>query len=161
LVAATLGLVVAVTAVSSTLAGMLMSGPATPGESWADALESFGRAWVSLLPWVALAASMTVLTGSAAAGTAITMAYQFTEQLLVAVLTQLVDWFHNVADYFLGRNVSAWVQGNDPPGPESFIQGALPSQWHGLLVLLAYTAALSALAFFLFQRRDVKGPSGG
>ena len=64
----------------------------------------------------------------------------------------------------LARNVSAWVQGGLSSGDRGFFSGAggpMPDQVHGLLVLLAYTVALTAIAFWLFQRRDVKGPSGG
>lgn len=157
-------LVVAVLAsISAAIAGSMAGGSVSGSASWMDSLETFGRMWLALLPYIGLAAAVGVLTGSAAAGIGISLAYQFAENIAVAILINVVSWFHNVADYLLARNIAAWTNagsgGGDGPFGGGF--GTLPGQWHALAVMAGYTVVLCAIAFWLFQRRDVKGPSGG
>ena len=157
-------MVMALAGASSAIASPRAGEGLAPTVAWPDVARTFGRMWVALLPYMALAALFSVLTGSAAAGIGISLAYQFGEQIGVAILINLVDWFHYVADYLPARNVAAWVQGGQSPGERGFFAGAagtLPGPIHGLIVLLFYTLALGALAFWLFQRRDVKGAGGG
>ena len=156
--------VMALAGLSSTIANRMAVAGVAPTATWPDVADTFGRMWVALLPYVALAAFFSVLTGSSAAGIGISLAYQFGEQIGVAIMINLVDWFLTVSEYLLARNVNAWVQGGLSPGERGFLSGgagALPGPGHGLIVLLCYTVVLLALAFWLFQRRDVKGSSGG
>jgi ABC-type transport system involved in multi-copper enzyme maturation permease subunit len=37
----------------------------------------------------------------------------------------------------------------------------LPDQTHAIIVLAVYTLALGGTAFWLFERRDVQGATGG
>ncbi len=55
-------------------------------------------------------------------------------------------------------------QGREPI-PGFALAGAIgqvdyPSELHSFVALLIYTAVFGGLAFWLFQRRDVAGPTG-
>ena len=156
-------IVAVLASISAAIAGSLAGGDLSGTASWMDSLEAFGRMWIALLPYIGLAAFVGVLTGSAAAGIGISLAYQFTENIAVAILINVVSWFHNVADFLLARNISAWTTGGSGGGGGPFVGelGSVPGQWHALAVLAVYTVVLCAIAFWLFPKRDVTGPSGG
>ncbi|TMC07600.1 MAG: hypothetical protein E6J35_00915 [Chloroflexi bacterium] len=156
-----LGLLVAVASValSSTIAaGLAGVAPDATGTAvtWSDALVASWKAWVSILPYIALTAFVTVLARSSAAGMAIGLGYYFAEQLIVALLTNFFSWFQNVADYLLVRNISGWTGGTG-----GFPGTVLPDQTHATVVLAIYTLLLGGVAFWLFERRDVQGATGG
>jgi ABC-2 type transport system permease protein len=157
------GLLVAVAsvAVSSTIAGGIAgAAPAAAGATvatWSDAGVALWKAWVSILPYVALTAFVTVVARSSAAGMAIGLGYYFAEQLIVALLSNFFSWFQNVADYLLVRNISGWT-GGAGGFPSA---AALPDQTHAIVVLAVYSLTLGGIAFWLFERRDVQGATGG
>jgi ABC-2 type transport system permease protein len=156
-----LGLLVAVasvafsSAVAANLAGAAPESTAAAA-SWSDAGVALWKAWVSILPYVALTAFVTVVARSSAAGMAIGLGYYFAEQLIVALLTNFFSWFQNVADYLLVRNISGWTG-----GAGGFPGAVLPDQTHAIVVLALYTLVLGGGAFWLFERRDVQGATGG
>ena len=152
-------LVLGVTALSSLIATALAGSP--PGDwaspNWADAGVALGKAWFSFIPYLALTGFMTVLVRSSAAGMAIGLGYYFAEQIVVQLFSNFFDWFSTVADYLLMQNISAWA------GGFSFGAGGGggPGTLHSFLVLAVYTVAFGIAAFWLFQRRDIAGASGG
>ena len=162
-----LGLIVvlATVAISSTIAAAYAG--AVPVSSvaertWGDAGTALGKAWVSVLPYLALTTFVTVLARSSAAGMAIGLGYYFLEQILIALLSGLFSWFTNVADFLLVRNISAFTQASGGTGGGGFgAAGALPDATHAIIVLSVYTLALGAGAFWLFERRDVQGATAG
>jgi ABC-type transport system involved in multi-copper enzyme maturation permease subunit len=127
-----------------------------------DVLADVGRSWFAMWPYIALAALFTVLSRSSAAGIALAIGYYFIEAIVVAQLLAF-DWFQTVADYLLGRNVTAWMTGMSGYGQGLFINtsGELPGQLHAALVLVVYILVLSGLALWLFQRRDITATSTG
>ncbi len=157
---AALAIVVAATSASSLVTQSLVGpdalAPATL-PTWQDVGIASIKAWYSLLPFLALTAFVTVATGSSASGIAIGLAYFFGEQIVVAILLNLFDWFDTLAQYLLEWNVTAWG------GGLSLAAGRAdpPSDTHAFFVLLAYTIVLGGLAFWFFARRDVTGPRGG
>jgi ABC-2 type transport system permease protein len=161
-VLALFGLVVAVAsvAVSSTIAGGLAgAAPAAAGTAatWSDALTALFKAWVSILPYIGLTAFVTIIARSSAAGMAIGLGYYFFEQLIVALFSALFSWFQNVADFFLVRNISAWTgAAGGFPGA-----GTLPDATQAIVVLGVYTLVFVGIAYWLFERRDVAGATGG
>ncbi len=167
LAGAALAVVVAATLVGSAVAGALAAAPpaGTPGPlGWNDAIINFGKAWFALLPYMALAACVSILTASSAAGMAVALAYYFAEQIVVALFINLFAWFQTVADYLLGRNLGAWMTGNQQEAPHGgglgTGGGTFPGELHAFLVLLVYILVLGAIAFRRFQRRDIAGASG-
>ena len=159
IVLAGLALIVAVAtvAVSSAIAGRLVTPPAAAsGVAWSTAGIALWKAWLSLIPYIALTAFVTVLARSSAAGMAIGLGYYFAEQILTALLSNFFSWFTNVADYLPVHNIAAWSGGSGFGGP------AVPADLaHAGFVLVGYTLAFTALAFWIFHRRDVQGATGG
>ena len=154
-----LGLVAALAtvAISSLIASTIASAPdGATTATWSDAGIALWKAWSSTLPYLALTTFVTVFARSSAAGMAIGLGYYFAEQLIVALFSNLFSWFQNVADFFLVRNISGWVGGSG-----GLAAGALPDQTHAAIVLAVYTLALGGIAFWLFERRDVQGATGG
>ena len=150
-------------AISSVIAGSLAGGAPSSGTAstvtWSDAANALGKAWLSLLPYMALTTFFTVLARSSAAGMAIGLGYYFLEQILIALLSGLFSWFQSVADFMLVRNISAWTQRS---GGTSFNTiGTLPEAGQALVVLAVYTLVLGAVAFLVFERRDVQGATAG
>lgn len=146
-------------AVSSAVAGGLAGAApqsAAAAATWSDAGVAFWKAWVSIIPYIALTAFVTVVARSSAAGMAIGLGYYFAEQLIVALLTNFFSWFQNVADFLLVRNISGWTGASG-----GFPGTVLPDQTHAIVVLGVYTLVLGGIAFWLFERRDVQGATGG
>jgi ABC-type transport system involved in multi-copper enzyme maturation permease subunit len=159
-VVALLGLVAALGTVAiSSLIAMAIAGAPPDGSAaatWSDAGIALWKAWLSTFPYLALTTFVTVFARSSAAGMAIGLGYYFAEQLIVALFSSLFSWFQNVADFFLVRNISGWTGGSG-----GLAGGALPDQTHALIVLAFYTLVLGGVAFWLFERRDVQGATGG
>lgn len=170
LVLIALVVVTALTAIGSAVASSLLQPTALSAAgsaSWGDVFEMVCRTWVSFLPYIALAVFVAVLTGSTAAALGISLSYQFVEPIASAILGSLFEWFEPVSNYLLGRNITAWMQAGQPAGQATtgMIEGMgaaaeMPSEGHALLVMLAYMAVLSGLAFWLFLKRDIKGAGG-
>ena len=157
-VIAFVGLVVALAtvAISSLVAATIAGTPPVATATWSDAGIALWKAWSSTLPYLALTTFVTVFARSSAAGMAIGLGYYFAEQLIVALFSSLFSWFQNVADFFLVRNISGWTGGSG-----GLAGGSLPDQTHALVVLAIYTLVLGSAAFWVFERRDVQGATGG
>ena len=151
---AALATVAIASVVASAIAGAPPVGATTA--TWSDSGVALWKAWLSTLPYLALTTFVTVFARSSAAGMAIGLGYYFAEQLIVALFSNLFSWFQNVADFFLVRNISGWVGGSG-----GLAAGALPDQTHAAIVLAVYTLVLGGIAFWLFERRDVQGATGG
>lgn len=148
-------------AIAGAIAGASPASTAVTAPLWSEAFTAFAKAWVSLLPYVALTAFVTVLARSSAAGMAIGLGYYFLEQILIALLSGLFSWFQDVANFMLVRNITAWTQAPGGTGGGGFGGGVLPDATQAIVVLGVYTIALLAAAFWLFERRDVQGATGG
>jgi ABC-type transport system involved in multi-copper enzyme maturation permease subunit len=159
--ASALAIVIVVTIISSLIASALAPDRSPTGQTgaWTEAAAALGRTWFSLIPYLAFTGLVTVLTRSAATGTAICLSYYFVELIIVAILSGPLDWFDAVAEYLLVQNILAWSEGSQ--FAIGVGGGAGPGQVHAFVVLLAYLVALGGGAFWLFQRRDVTGVSGG
>jgi ABC-type transport system involved in multi-copper enzyme maturation permease subunit len=151
LIVATLSVVI-----SSAIAERLAVPAAASTASWSSAGIALWKAWLSLIPYITLTTFVTVLARSSAAGMAIGLGYYFAEQILVALLSNFFSWFANVAEYLPVHSISAWSGSTPFGGP------AAPADLaHAGFVLVGYTLVLGGLAFWLFQRRDVQGATGG
>ena len=143
-----------------------------------DVVRDTGQAWFSGLPYVALAALVTVLfttsaTGGMFSAMAVAMGYYLIDLSAVGRLLTLFDsvaafrWSSTAIEYDLGWNTAAWMLSEQrAPVPGFALGGAIgiaryPTEPHAFLIQLAYIILLGGLAFWLFHRRDVTGPSGG
>lgn len=160
---AALGLLIVTASVigASLIAAALASpAPAAGGVSpatWTDGGLAVWKAWVSFIPYIALTACVTVVARSTAAGMAIGLGYYFGEQIIAGLLTGFFSWFADVAAYLPVHNISAWTGGGGGFGPP----GDATDPMRALVVLAVYTVALGGIAFWLFERRDVHGATGG
>ena len=96
-------------------------------------------------------------------GMAFSLAYYFVEAILVGILINVFDWFSNVTDFLLGPSVTSWMTeaGIRTTGQGSMFPISHPSsQLHAFLVIAAYSIVLGAVAFWLFQRKDIAGARG-
>ena len=105
------------------------------------------------------------MTSSSVAGIATAIGYLFTEVIFVGILINLFDWFQNVADYMLGRNITAWMMGSGHEDLDVIFRtstpiGDFPGMLHAFVVLTVYILVLGGLAFWQFQRKDIGGASG-
>ncbi len=142
-----------------------------------DTARSTLMAWYSGLPYIALAAAATIVftastTGGMFSAMAISMGYYFVDLLAMGRLLKLADgsagfsWLTSVAEYDLGWNTAGWMLSeNGAPAPGFGLVGAIgtaryPGDLHSFLIQGAYLLAFVILAFWLFARKDVRGPSG-
>jgi ABC-type transport system involved in multi-copper enzyme maturation permease subunit len=139
-------------------------------------IRDLGRVWFAALPFVALAALLSVLfstwAGGTLAATGLSVGYFLVELFSVGRLITLFDgvaafrWFGTFVEYDLGWNTAAWLFGRaGEPIPGFALAGAIgtseyPGDVHAFLVQLGFLAVLGGLAFWFFRRRDVAGPSG-
>ena len=156
----------ATAAVSSILAAVIPpaeSGGLLDSGSWGAAAVTFGKAVYGLAPYVALAAFLTVLTQSSAAGMSIGMGYFVVELIFVPLLSNF-EWFDNISEVLLGANVDKWMQvsfieveisGNGVPS------GQMSSDTlQAFLILLVYTVALAAAALLNLPAQGHHGRKG-
>ena len=134
------------------------------------------KAWFSAMPYVALAALLSIAFSRFASGllaaTGLSIGLFFFELFSMGRLIKLFDdvaafsWFGTVAEFDLGWNTAAWMFGEGGQAIPGFaLAGAIggasyPSDLHAFLVLLTYLLILTGLAFWLFRKRDVVGSTG-
>ena len=158
-------IIVALTvAVSSLIAASLLvdDGGLTDSGEWSTAAVMFSKAVYGLMPYAILALFFSVLTSSSSMGIAFSLAYYFVE-ILVLTLDELFLWSSNVTDFLLGPSVISWMieAGIRTTGQGSMFPISHPSsQLHAFLVIAAYSIVLGAVAFWLFQRKDIAGARG-
>jgi ABC-type transport system involved in multi-copper enzyme maturation permease subunit len=171
--------VLLVIVVSSLVATALTSGVGhgeIDGSALSDILRDVGRAWYASLPYVALAALLSILfstwSGGMLAAAALSTAYFFIEVFSVGRIIQLFEdaagfsWVAQMAEFDLGWNTAAWMFGRDgEPIPGFQLASAIgttpyPSDEHAFGVQLVFLGGLLAVAFWLFGRKDVAGPTG-
>lgn len=153
-------LVMALTSLLFTFLVRDVGGGWTEGD-WATTFVIFGKVFYGLVPYLMLAVFLAVLTSSTGVGTALAMGYYMVEAIAVGILTGFFDWFDTIANFLLGPNVSAWLSHDEVVQVTIGVRadGDLGA-WHNFLVILAYTVALGAAAFWRFERRDVAGAKG-
>lgn len=126
--------------------------------AWSDLGIGFGKAVYGMLPYVALAVFAAVVTSSSGAAIGISLGYYFAESILIGVLMQF-DWFERIDVFILGQAISGWV-GSSAGGVSFGAAAELPDATQSFLVLTGYVVVLTAIAFWLFQRRDIAGARG-
>ena len=135
---------------------------ADPG-GWSTVLVMFGKVVYGIVPYIALAFFLTVLTRSTGLGIFLAIGYIFSEAIIISFLGYRFEgdygWFQNLLDFMLGPAVSGWLveEGVRAAGEDAafFPLDKVQSNLRAFLVILAYTTALSGAALRLFLRRDV------
>ncbi len=146
------------------------------GGAVGDLIADLLKVWFSGLPYVTLAALLSILFSRWASGTvaaaAVSVGYFFFNLFSMARVIQLFEgqagfgWVADLARFDLGWNSAAWLFGKGGEPIRGFnLVGAIgrvayPGDLWAFLVQAAYTALFAGIAFWLFTRRDVTGPSG-
>ena len=132
----------------------------TEGE-WATTFIVFGKTFYGIVPYLMLAVFIAVLTSSTGMGIGIAMGYYMIEAIVTGILVSAFDWFEPVSNFILGPNVAAWLSHDDVIQVTLGIRadGDLGTT-HYFLVMLAYTVALGAAAFWRFEHKDITGAKG-
>ena len=139
---------------------------AEPGD-WSTVFVMFGKVLYALLPYIALALFLAVLTSSTTFGIAIAIGYIFAEGIVISFLGtrfDRFDWFQNVLDFMLGPGAAGWLMetGVRATGQDAafFPLDKVQSNFRAFFVILAYIAALGGGALWLIQRKDIAGSRG-
>jgi len=127
------------------------------------------RAGYAVIPYGLLAFCLTVVGRSTAVGVAGTLLYLIGEAILLGILHGLGGVAPTIESFVLGHNTSAVLSAN-VIGSENFnslafrnnpLPGELPDPAVGALVIALYCALFLAIAYGVFQRRDLGIESGG
>ncbi|HEV2127663.1 MAG TPA: hypothetical protein VGR22_03480 [Thermomicrobiales bacterium] len=103
-----------------------------------------------MLPYLALAFMVALLTRSSAAGISVATAILFLEGQILSLVAAAGGVLERLPELFLSRNVEALMSVNTDGG-----RANMPDVWQAATVLLLYTVAFLAVAFWQFRRRDV------
>ena len=121
------------------------------------------RAGYMVLPYALLAFCLAVVGRSTTLGVVGTLLYMFLEVILVAILGELGGPAPQIRAFFMGHNVNALLAANRigmgeynslvPRAPP--VASELPDPAVAALVLGLYCLIFLAIAFVVFQRRDL------
>jgi ABC-2 type transport system permease protein len=131
---------------------------ATDIESTVDAgvigniIASTGRSFLAIAVYGVMGLMITVLTRSTAAGIAITIALQFLEQTIFALMGLASDTLGDLQRYFVANNVNTLVLANNP---DASMRGTYHGPWVAAAFLFGWSLLFIVLSFVIFQRRDI------
>ena len=122
-------------------------------------LVMFGKVVYGIVPYIALAFFLTVLTRSTGLGIFLAIGYIFSEAIIISFLGYRFEdygWFQSFLDFMMGPAVSGWLveEGVRAAGEDAaFLPSGQSAEQHlrAFLVILAYTTALG--------RRGISGSS--
>jgi ABC-type transport system involved in multi-copper enzyme maturation permease subunit len=126
---------------------------------WLYALAAMGRVFFVMLPFVAMAAMVSLWTRSSAAGIGVTLGVMFLEPVIMSVVSAAGGFLEHLPELFFMKNVNAVLDFRQAGGREGGIFGEgtnLPNPWQAASVLLAYTAAFCGLTYWRFLKRDIQ-----
>ena len=155
--------IVLITTLTSLLA--LLIPPAESGSiflagEWGNAFVFLGKTIYAIIPFVAIATFLTILTQSSAAGIGLSLGYLIVEWLVLPPILRINDTFEKINEGLLNQNVIEWMFAGNTQAAETLDIARTPDTLQGFLVILAYTAVFTAAAFWLFLRRDITGAKG-
>lgn len=139
----------------SSVAGLAL----TPGVDLGEVTARAARGLFTIVPYMALASLIAVWSRSAGAGIAAGLVIFFAEGIVSGLVAALNRDLARIVDYGISRNVTAVQRaGVVPEGPAAQAAAAaapLPDALQATTVLIIYTVAFVALAYWRLRRRDV------
>ena len=122
------------------------------------------RSALGIIPYGMLAFALAVIGRSTALGIAGTLGYMLGEGIIVAILESIGGIAADFREVAIGHHVSSLIAANrigtgdytSIAAREHPVAADLPDVWVAALVILLYSAAFAAVAFFIFQRRDLR-----
>jgi ABC-2 type transport system permease protein len=120
-------------------------------------------AW-GIIPYGLLAFTLAVVGRSTALGIAGTIGYMLGEGIIVAILDSIGGVAADLREIALGHHVASLIAANRIGGGDYASLAArevpnsadVPDVWMATLVILVYCVVFLAVAFFVFQRRDLR-----
>ena len=122
------------------------------------------RAGFGIVPYGLMAFTLTVVGRSTALGLTGVLIFLFGEAITISILESIGGVAADLRDFSIGDNAASLLAANRI-GPGSYhslaprehpIAADLPDIWLATFVLALYCLAFLAIAYFAFQRRDLK-----
>ena len=154
----------------SLIATALADETAQGSTSFGAALLMVLRAAYTILPYGLLAFALTTVGRSTSLGVAGTLIFVVLESILIAIFGGIGSGWSETARAFMpGHNVAAILGANRIEGGEFFslapreglLPVELPDAGAAAMVLALYSAVFLAIAYWVFQRRDLAAEAGG
>jgi hypothetical protein len=121
-----------------------------------DVALAGGLTWVALVPYVLLAAALTMLGRSTALGISVALAVLFLEGLVTTLIDLLGDSWAWIKNLTLNWNVNGVLAENGyVAGMSSAPDPDLPPSWQAALVLVLFSIAFAGATIVIFLRRDI------
>lgn len=134
------------------------------GPSLPEVLLMVLRSAAGIIPYGLLAFALAVIGRSTALGIAGTIGYMLGEGIVVAILESIGGIAADFREVAIGHHVASLIAANrigsgdynSIAAREIPISGDLPDVWTATFVILVYCAIFVAIAFFVFNRRDLR-----
>jgi ABC-2 type transport system permease protein len=123
-------------------------------------LLDFTRTFYVILPYALLAFLFTVLGRSTAAGIGFGIGASVLETIITGLLSSAHGWLAKIPDYLLSINVSKITSLSGASGGVTVYGGPntpMVTSLHSFVVIAVYCVVFTAIAYTIFQRRDVTG----
>ncbi len=122
------------------------------------------RAGIGIIPYGLMAFALAVVGRSTALGLTGVLIYLFGEAIAIAVVESIGGFAADLRDFSIGDNVASLLAANrigaggyNSLAPrEHPVAADLPDIWVAMLVLTVYCFAFLAIAYYVFQRRDLR-----
>ncbi|HEV8574060.1 MAG TPA: ABC transporter permease subunit [Dehalococcoidia bacterium] len=122
------------------------------------------RSAVGIIPYGLLAFALAVIGRSTALGIAGTIGYLLGEGIIVAILESIGGVAADFREVTIGHHVASLIAANrigsgdynSIAAREIPVSGDLPDVWAATFVILVYCAIFVAMAFLVFNRRDLR-----
>lgn len=122
------------------------------------------RSAAGIIPYGLLAFALAVIGRSTALGIAGTLGYMLGEGIVVAILDSIGGIAADFREVAIGHHVASLIAANrigsgdynSIAARELPVSADLPDVWIATLVVCLYSVAFAAVAFIVFQRRDLR-----
>ena len=167
LLALAIGLIFSV--IATNVAGLPVTFDTPDGPSFAGAVLMVVRAAYAVLPYGLLAFALTVVGRSTTIGVVGIVLFMFIEAIMIAVLGGLGGVGPDVRAFMIGHNVAALIAANrigftdyNSFAPREMLPAfELPDPFVAAFVIAVYCAIFLAIAYYVFQKRDLGVESSG
>jgi len=152
-----IGAVAAIAA--SYLTAALAGFETSPGVDLGEVASASAHGVFGFVPYMALATAFAIATRAAGSGITAGLVVYFAEGIVASVLVSLNRDFAPIVNYGISRNVASITRVASAPVATSPsgepLPTTLPDPGQAAVVLLLYTAAFLAFAWWQLRRRDV------
>jgi len=152
---------------ATSIAGLPITFDAPGGPNAFEAIIMVLRTGYCILPYALMAFCLTVVGRSTALGVAGTLMFVFGEAIIMGILLGIGGVWADIAAFLPAHNVNAIMAANrigyfNSPAMRDIGLSAseLPDPWVAALLIGVYCVGLLALAYAVFQKRDMTAGAG-